>query len=142
MEKSKPLMLTIKKLDKEWFRYLRKISGELGMPEAYRRIIMFLSFNEGASQKEVAAFCEMTGAAVSQTIKEMQLLGYIRKENDKDDMRFFKLYLTEKAKASVEIIREKIHLADDFVTKAVTPQKEAEIVGILEELMLAIRKEV
>ena len=78
MEKSKPLMLTIKKLDKEWLRYLRKISGELGMPEAYRRIIMFLSFNEGASQKEVAAFCEMTGAAVSQTIKEMQLVQSIQ----------------------------------------------------------------
>ena len=140
MNDSKPLMLTIKKLEKEWLKYLRKISGEIGMPDAYRRIIMFLNRNPGSSQKEIAAFCEMTGAAVSQIIKEMQLSGYIIKENDKEDMRFFKLYLTDKALSSVEKIREKIHSADELITKAVTPQKEAEIVEILTSLTNTIKE--
>lgn len=140
MNDSKPLMLTIKKLEKEWIKYLRKISGEIGMPDAYRRIIMFLSRNPGSSQKDIAAFCEMTGAAVSQIIKEMQLSGYIIKETDKDDMRFFKLYLTDKALSSVEKIREKIHSADEFITKTVTAQKEAEIVKILTSLTNTIKE--
>lgn len=102
---------------------------------------MFLSRNPGASQKELASECEMTSAAISQIIKEMQLSGYIRKESDKDDMRISKLYLTEKAEANVEIIRSKIHLADNFVTNAVSPEKEAEIVDILTTLTETIRKE-
>jgi DNA-binding MarR family transcriptional regulator len=82
----------------------------------------------------------MTGAAVSQIIKEMQLSGYIIKETDKDDMRFFKLYLTDKALSSVEKIREKIHSADEFITKTVTAQKEEEIVKILTSLTNTIKE--
>ncbi len=142
MERKKPLMLTIKHLDKEWLKYLRKISNEIGMPDAYRQIIMYLSRNPGASQKQVAEFCQMTCAAISQTIKEMQLSGYVIKEADQADQRYFKLYLTDKSKEKVDIIREKIHMADDFITKTVSPEKEAEIVEILSSLTEIIRKEI
>lgn len=141
MNRSKPLMLTIKHLDKEWQKYLRKLSAQIGMPEAYRHIIMFLSRNPGASQKQVAEFCQMTGAAISQTIKEMQLAGYVQREVDEADQRYYKLYLTEKSHANVDIIRQKIHEADDFITTAISPEKEAEIVEILKSLADTIRKE-
>ena len=141
MENSKPLMYTIKQLDKDWLKYLRKNSGELGLSDTYRRIIMFLNRNPGANQKMIAEFCNMTSAAVSQTIKEMQLAGYIYKETDEKDQRYYKLYLTDKSKEKVELIHETIQNADSFITKAVSPEKEAEIVKILTELTEAIRKE-
>ena len=142
MEQSKPLMLTIKRLEKEWSRYLRKVSVQIGMPDSYRRIIMYLSRNEGASQKHIAEFCQMTNAAISQTIKEMILSGYVIKESDMNDQRYYKLYLTDKARENVEIIRKKIHMADEFITKIVTPQKEAEIVELLTNLTEIIKKEI
>ena len=141
MEQSKPLMLTIKRLEKEWSRYLRKVSVQIGMPDSYRRIIMYLSRNGGANQKQIAEFCQMTNAAISQTIKEMILSGYVIKESDMNDQRYYKLYLTDKGRENVEIIREKIYAADDFITKIVTPQKEAEIVDILTNLTEIIEKE-
>ena len=142
MENKRPLMYTIKQLDKEWIRYLKRNSGELGISDTFRQIIMFLSRNPGASQKDVAHFCNMTGAAVSQTIKEMQLSGFILKETHEEDQRFFKLYLTDKAKEKVEYICSKIYEADNFVTGIVSAKKEAEIVKILSELTEAIRKEI
>lgn len=142
MEQSKPLMLTIKRLEKEWVRYLRKISVQIGMPDTYRQIIMYLSRNEGASQKNIAEFCQMTNAAISQTIKEMILSGYVIKETDMNDQRYYKLYLTDKARENVEIIREKIHEADELITKIVSPQKEVEIVDLLTNLTEIIKKEI
>ena len=141
MEQSKPLMLTIKRLEKEWSRYLRKVSVQIGMPDSYRQIIMYLSRNPGANQKQIAEFSHMTNAAISQTIKEMILSGYVIKESDMNDQRYYKLYLTDKARENVEIIREKIYATDDFITKIVTPQKEAEIVDVLTNLAEIIKKE-
>ena len=92
----KPLMLEIMHIHKEWQNYMKKIAQESGIPESYRMIIMFLSRNPGVSQKEVAAFCGTTYAAVSQTIKEMHLTGFIRKETSASDQRYSMLYLTDK----------------------------------------------
>lgn len=142
MNNRKPLMFTIKQLDKEWKKYLRRISQEVGMSDTYRKIIMFLSRNPGSNQKQLAEFCDMTCAAISQIIKEMQLLGYVNKECDKNDQRYFKLFLTDKAKEKVDIIRDKIQIADDFVTKTISPEKEAEMVETLNILIDSVRKEI
>ena len=142
MEKQQPLMLTLKILSKEWGRYLRKITGEIGVPDSYRHIIMFLSCNPGASQKKVAEVCQLTGAAVSQIIKEMQLAGYIKKEVDSSDGRYFNLFLTEKAESKVEIIRSKIDIADNYVTEKIGKEKEIEIVKVLSELTQTLKEEI
>lgn len=142
MDSQKPLMYTIKQLDKEWLKYLRKNSAELGLSESYMQVIMFLSRNSGANQKNVAEFCNMTSAAVSQILKDMQYEGYIYKHTDENDQRFFKLYLTDKAKEKLEFIRKKIFEADSFVTKIISPEKEKEIVEILNILTDSIRKEI
>lgn len=142
MNNRKPLMFTIKQLDKEWKKYLRRISQEVGMSDTYRKIIMFLSRNPGSNQKQLAEFCDMTYAAISQIIKEMQLLGYVNKECDKNDQRYFKLFLTDKAKEKVDIIRDKIQIADDFVTKTISPEKEAEMVETLNILIDSVRREI
>ena len=112
------------------------------MSDTYRKIIMFLSRNPGSNQKQLAEFCDMTYAAISQIIKEMQLLGYVNKECDKNDQRYFKLFLTDKAKEKVDIIRDKIQIADDFVTKTISPEKEAEMVETLNILIDSVRKEI
>lgn len=142
MDNKRPLMYTVKQLDKAWIKYLKKNSAELGISDTYRQIIMYLSKNPGASQKDIAEFCNMTGAAVSQTIKEMQMFGFILKQTDEVDQRCYKLYLTDKSLKKVEYIRQKIFEMDSFITKTVTAEKEAEISEILYSLTEVIRKEI
>ncbi len=141
MNNRKPLMFIIKQLDKEWKKYLRRISVEIGMSDTYRKIIMYINRNPGSSQKQLAEFCDMTNAAISQIIKEMQLSGYVIRECDEADQRCLKLFLTDKAKEKVDIIRDKIHIADDFVTKTISQKKEDEMVAILSNLIETVRKE-
>ena len=62
MDNKRSLMYTIKQLDKEWIKYLKRTSGELGISDTFRQIIMYLSKNPGANQKNIAGFFNMTGA--------------------------------------------------------------------------------
>jgi len=138
---NRPLMLVIKHTYKEWTNYMRKLALEAGIPDSYRMIVMYLSRNPGASQKDLAEYCDMTPAAVSQTIREMQLTGYINKESSLGDRRLVQLYLTEKGKSSAERIRTRIHEADKIITSAITKEKEEELIEALNLLSETIRKE-
>ena len=139
--KPRTLMMAIGHTHREWCNYMRRIAMEVGIPESYHRIIMFLSRNPGANQTQLAEFCQKTTAAISQTVREMQLTGYLRKETDESDQRFFRLYLTEKGQECEDRIREKIFSADRMITSAITPEKEAELIELLEQLCNAIPKE-
>ena len=137
----KPLMLEIMHIHKEWQNYMKKIAQESGIPESYRMIIMFLSRNPGVSQKEVAAFCGTTYAAVSQTIKEMHLTGFIRKETSASDQRYSVLYLTEKGKECAMKTVEKLKIADAKITETLGYEKERKMAAEIKMLSEVIKKE-
>ena len=138
---NRPLMLEIMHIHKEWQNYMKKIAQEIGIPDSYRMIIMFLSRNPGASQKEIAAFCGTTYAAVSQTIKEMHLTGFIRKETSALDQRYSVLYLTDKGNECAIKTVEKLKIADGKITKTLGYEKEREMATEIEKLSEVIRKE-
>jgi DNA-binding MarR family transcriptional regulator len=133
-------MLVIKHTYKEWTNYMRKQALEAGIPDSYRMIVMYLARNPGASQKDLAEYCQRTPASISQTIREMQLTGYITKEISNEDKRFARLYLTEKGQSSADRVRTKIHEADRIITSAITKEKEAELIEALNILTETIRK--
>jgi DNA-binding MarR family transcriptional regulator len=137
---NRPLMLVIKHTYKEWMNYMRKQALEAGIPDSYRMIVMYLARNPGASQKDLAEYCQRTPASISQTIREMQLTGYITKEISNEDKRFTRLYLTEKGQSSADRVRTKIHEADRIITSAITKEKEAELIEALNILTETIRK--
>ena len=136
----RPLMMAIMHLHKEWHNYMRKLAQESGIPDSYRMIIMFLSRKPGASQKEIAAFCGTTYAAVSQTIKEMHLNGYIDKKMSEEDQRYNVLYLTEKGEECARATLERIKEADGKITEALGYENERKMVAEIEKLSEIIRK--
>ena len=78
-------MMALKHTDRAWAGHMRKVALETGIPDSYRDIIMFLSRHPDSTQKELSKFSHTTYAAISQTVKEMQLMGYIVKEPDKNE---------------------------------------------------------
>ncbi|MGN1059114.1 MAG: MarR family winged helix-turn-helix transcriptional regulator [Clostridia bacterium] len=136
-----PLMLVIKQTYKVWAHYMKTLAAEAGIPDSYRMLLTFLLRHPGASQKELAAHCNITTSSISQTVKEMQLTGFLKKESDHEDQRYFKLYLTEKGTACAQALRDKIHLADKKITALLSPEREKEIIAMMEQLSDIITKE-
>lgn len=68
----------------------------------------------GSAQKELAEFLQITPAAVSTAVRELQTAGLIERKPDKDDVRLMRLYLSEKAH---QIVGETIKHRHDAITK-------------------------
>jgi len=135
------LMMTLSRTHREWFKHMRKCALEVGIPDSYRMIIMYLSCNPGATQKMLADFSNKTTAAVNQTVKEMLADGYLRKETDPNDQRYTRLFLTRDGERKAAQLRERLHQSDRAITAALTPQKEAEMIEALNLLFDTIRRD-
>ena len=137
----KPLMLVIKDTYKVWANYMKSVAMESGIPDSYRLVLTFLLRNPGASQKELAEHCNITTSSISQTVKEMHLNGYIKKSPDESDMRFLRLYLTDKGEARALALRDKTRAADMRITELLTPEVENKITEAMKRLSDIIEKE-
>lgn len=136
-----PLMRSIRLTSKTWARWLRRIAAEAGIPDSYRPVLMFLSRCPGSSQKELAEELMVSGAAVSQIVRDMQREDYLYREPRPGDQRQTALYLTQRGLDAADCLRRALHEADAVITSAVTPEKEAQITDFLEDLRNLIEKE-
>ncbi|MBI6875316.1 MarR family winged helix-turn-helix transcriptional regulator [Clostridium aciditolerans] len=73
--------------------------------------LFVLNRNEGISQNEISRELNVDKAMSARTVKKLIELGYIRKEENEEDIRAYKLYITDKAKS---IIPEITEILDDF----------------------------
>ena len=124
-----------------WEKCNRAAAARLGVPESYLKLILFLSRNPGAGQKEIADFSHVTTAAVNQTVKGMLQDGYLRKETDETDKRRTRLYLTEKGTAAAERIRQDFEDRDARITTMLTKDKETELIALLDQIRACLEEE-
>ena len=142
MEKRKQtVMMALSRTRRAWMDHTKALAQEIGIPDSYRMVIMYLVREPGANQKDIAEFANITTAAVNQTVKEMIANGYLEKQTDEKDRRYTKLYLTEKGKKIALELRQKLHSSDEVITGAITSEKEAELVELLDKIHDCIRRD-
>ena len=142
MDNKRPtVMMAVGRTRQAWDRYNRAVALRMGVPESYTKIIMFLARRPGENQKAVAEFVGVTTAAVNQTVKEMVRAGYVEKRTDETDRRYSRLYLTARGTETAEGLRAALRRADAVITAAITPEKETEMVDLLDRIFRCIREE-
>ena len=124
-----------------WQEHTKAVALEIGIPESYRIVVSYLFRFPGANQKQIAAFANITTAAVNQTIKEMICEGYVKKETDENDRRHTRIYLTEKGEIVGKELMVRLAHSDEVITAAISPEKEAEMIELLDKIHDCIRKE-
>ncbi len=134
------VMKALMRTRRAWLDHTREIARKIGIPDSYRKVIMYLPRSPGANQKNIADFADITTAAVNQIVKEMISDGYVQKEQDSTDRRYTKLYLTDKGKETAEKLRKYLHHSDQVITSIITPEKEAEMIALLDQIHDCIRK--
>lgn len=135
------LMMALSRTQKAWERHMRACALEVGIPDSYRTVILYLSHHPGASQKMLAEFSDKTTAAINQTVKEMLANEYIRKETDGSDQRYTKLFLTDKGCEKAERLHGRLGQSDDKITAVLTAKKEDELIALLDSLYTVIRED-
>lgn len=97
--------------------YLDKRFEKYGLTTGSYPYLMILNRVEGISQNDISRELNVDKAMSARTIKKLIELGYIRKEENSEDTRAYKLYITEKAKNTLpeilEIINEWISILEE-----------------------------
>lgn len=71
-------------------------------------MVLELARSEGASQEQLAATLRADKAAVARSLQRLEREGYIRREDNADDKRANRVFLTEAARERVPEIRSAI----------------------------------
>ena len=140
MERRRTLMMAMARTRRAWTNHVKEVALEIGIPDSYRTVISYLHRNPGANQRNIAEFADVTTSAVNQTVKSMQEEGYLKKETDDCDKRHSKLFLTEKGEKIGAKLRERLSASDAVITALVTPEKEAELIELLDKITECIRE--
>ena len=98
--------------------------------EAYRigsgqfDFLMVLYHRDGISQENLAKTLKVSKATSTRAIQSLEKEGYVYRQRDKDDLRAYKVYLTEKGKEIRGVVLEKLISFVDTLLSDFTPEEK------------------
>ena len=107
---------------------------EIGIHRTQHRILMHLArCDRLPSQKELAEHLEVTPAAVTLAIKQIECDGYIKRTLGKDS-RFYEIEITEKGREMVNLTRELFSKADENMFYGFSDEELDSFIGFMDRL--------
>ena len=107
---------------------------DMGIHQTQHRILMHLAKCERIpSQKELAEHLDITPAAVTGAIKQIEEDGYIKRTLGRDT-RFYELEITERGRALVALTRELFSDVDGAMFDGFSDEELDDLMGYLERI--------
>lgn len=94
-----------------------------------------ISNNEGISQKELSDSLKIGKATTAKAVKNLMKSGYINREKDIKDKRFYKLYLTEKGRAIKPLVNSTFQELIEVYSKGFTVEERIQVLKVLEKIL-------
>lgn len=91
---------------------------------------------EGISQNKISKELCIDKAASARAIKKLIELEYIKKEEDKEDSRAYKLFLTEKGKILVPKIHREINGWINLITAGIDEVEQEKLIKALDIVLI------
>ena len=115
---------------------------DIGIHRTQHRILMHLARHEKLpSQKELAEHLEVTPAAVTLAIKQIEKDGYIKRTLGKDS-RFYEIEITEKGREMVTLTRELFSAVDAKMFDGFSDEELDNFIGFMERLQNNIKSQI
>ena len=111
---------------------LRPFISQAGMSSGQPKVLDYLSFNEGCTQKEIAHGCGVEPATMSGIINGLIKKGYIRKEISEKNRREFHVFLTESGRSKHSEIRKVIDHLEQQTLSCFTEEEKIAFQSYLE----------
>jgi DNA-binding MarR family transcriptional regulator len=97
--------------------------------------LLILYGNEGINQNQISRELNVDKAMSARTVKQLITLGYIKKEEDPQDSRAFNLFLTDKAKAVIPKLREKLLQWNEAITVGMSEDEKRGLMELLSKVL-------
>ncbi|HJC62687.1 MAG TPA: MarR family transcriptional regulator [Candidatus Blautia merdavium] len=107
-------------------RYVNQMLKEYGLGYSDYNFLMYLSANEGCSQKEMSQAMSVDEALTVRVVRKLQKQGYIIRSKAPQNSRRYEIYLTEEGKELIPKLRSCLTSWWDQVTEGM-PWEEQEV---------------
>lgn len=115
-------------------RIMQHYLDETGVYQAQHRLLMQISHNQNASQKDIADSMGISAATIAVSLKKLEKGGYINKVVDEGDNRFNQITITEKGKKVVEQSIQIFEETDRKVFDGFTEEEKSALAALLQKL--------
>lgn len=97
--------------------------------------LMNIYYHEGLSQDELSDVVEIDKITTSKMVKKLVEKGYVRKENNPRDRRFFRLYPTDKGCEMFPIVRRILDETTEILSSGLTQEEEQQARVLLPRML-------
>lgn len=117
---------------------LRPYIAEVGLSAGQPKVLDYLSFNEGSSQKQISKGCGVEPATMSGILNGLVKNGYVEKRSVENNRREFRIFLTTRGREKHKEIREKIEVLENQALRTFSEQEKEEFHKYLERYYAAM----
>lgn len=105
--------------------YINKhIKNETDILPSQYYMLLFLYYEMGTTQSDIAKACLMDRSGVSRAFKDFEEKGLITREVDSDNKRAYKIHLTKKGNETAEFLIEKEKEWDNMICEELEKSRE------------------
>lgn len=104
--------------------YYDRIINEYHIGCGQQFFLLSISNNPGISQYELTRGSSFDKGTIAKAVKKLQEQGYLRREQDLNDKRIYKLYVTKEAEPIICMTREAILNWREILTKSLTEEEK------------------
>ncbi|WP_302528088.1 MarR family winged helix-turn-helix transcriptional regulator [Megasphaera elsdenii] len=117
----------------------RRIKRE-GLMPGQPKILEYLWFHDGASQKDISRECIIDKSTVTSLLKRMENLDLIRKETRPEDQRGVAIFLTDKGWEKAKRIRQVIYATDDAMWQGIPEEEKQQFMRTFHKIIANQKK--
>lgn len=115
-------------------KYVNEILQPYDLGFSCYKFLLFLSGNEGCNQKKLCRDMCVDEAVATRGMRKLQAEGYVCRKKTEEDGRSYTLFLTEKGKELVPVIRNTVKEWWDQVMKDFTEEERKTLLRLLEHM--------
>jgi len=115
-------------------RYFHREFSKLDLGSGTHVFLILLHHHDGVTQQELTAKLHFDKAHTTRAIQKLMKLGYVKKEKDPDDLRAFRIHLTEKAQDIVPQVKKVLRSWSDILSKDFSPEEKRTAMELLQKM--------
>lgn len=112
-----------------------EVLNDEGLFSGQQHIIMLLFHEDGQTVGQIAKRLGVAPATASVSIKRMEKSGFIKRKADEKDARTVKIFLTEKGRAIMENIHNKMNEQEKRITDGLDEEEVNQLSDILDKVI-------
>ncbi len=106
----------------------------LGLTRSQWWVLNHLYFHQGISQSEFASLLDIEKAALGRLLDRMEAKDWIERRRDTQDRRTKRVYLTDKVKPTLQIMRDLASVTRDDAMRSLGDEERETLTGLLKRM--------